>query len=115
MPAYETPVVDGAAVERVWTLIAAEIAGEPVPAGERRIEREAWFSMRGAAVDWLRARESEGFTELIGPVPLATSYHGPSDSPSNAWAVRASRLLADVTNDGMATLEQLAEFEEWSR
>lgn len=77
MTTYESPTVDGGHVERVWTTIAAEldgiIAAELI--GERRLEREAWFSMRGDADDWLRDQAAAGFTEQSGPTPLATRFH----------------------------------------
>lgn len=89
---YETPTVGGPAVERVWTLIAAERDGVPQPAGTRRRELVRWFAFERAAAAWALLHAALGY-EISGPTPLATHYHGPTDSPSNAWAVTASREL----------------------
>lgn len=93
--AHETPSVDAGTVENIWTCIAEEVDGEPVAesVGTRELERSAYFSMKDAAERWLERQASEGF-EVRGPTPLATRYYGPTDSPSNAWAVRATRAVA---------------------
>jgi hypothetical protein len=92
---YETPRVGGHAVERTWTMIAADRDDEALPAeiGRRRLEREAAFAMQDDAAAWLHEQELNGFEDLIGPTPYATRFFGESDSPSNAWIARASREL----------------------
>lgn len=87
---YETPRVGGPAVERVWTLIAAELDAVPQPIGTRRRELVRWFAFERAAAAWALLHAALGY-EIDGPAPLATMYHGPTDSPSNAWTVTASR------------------------
>lgn len=85
----------GVTTERVWTCIAAEVDGEPVEgaAGQRVLERTTMFAWREDALKWLHEQEQEGF-EVGEPVPLATlRYQGETDSPSNAWAARAEKVL----------------------
>lgn len=93
-PAYEAPTVNGPTVERVWTTIAVEVAGRPVPdeAGGQHLEREAWFAWERDARVWCDVQQMEGFEASY--CPLATGrYHGASDSPSNAWSARATRKV----------------------
>lgn len=94
---YETPRVGGPAVEHTWTLLAAEIDGEPQPqeCGRQRRELVRWFAFERAAAAWALLHAALGY-EISGPTPLATFYHGPTDSPSNAWSVTASRELGAV-------------------
>lgn len=93
---YEMPTVGGDAVERVWTIIAAEVDGEPQPReiGRQRREQVRYFAMRRAAAAWALLMATRGYT-IDGPSPLAVNYHGETDSPSNAWIVTASIELGN--------------------
>jgi hypothetical protein len=88
MTTYESPRVGGPAVERTWTLIAAECDGVPQPTGTRRRELVRAFAFERAAAAWALLHAALGYT-IEGPTPLATAYHGETDSPSNAWTVTA--------------------------
>lgn len=93
MTEYVSPTVGGGTVERVWTCIAASTAdGEPLEGavGRRTLERVAAFAYRHEAETWLAGQVFDGLT-AGGIVPLATAYHGLTDSPSNCWSVRATK------------------------
>ncbi len=96
--------------ERILTCIAASLIDDdgnevvdPSSIGTREVERTAEFAFRADAEAWLTVQEAEGF-EVGKPVPLATFFHGPTDSPSNAWAVRArkpyTQTLTPAVSDG---------------
>lgn len=87
--------------DRMWTCIAASTtdeAGEeqvvPEEVGKRVRRRRAVFAFRDQAEQWLDGQVFVGFTERRGPAPIATRYFGPTDSPSNAWAVEVEQEVA---------------------
>lgn len=95
--------------ENVWTCIAAEHEdenGETVidhaEIGTRRRERYGQFAFKAEAEAWIAEQVAEGFVLDSGPTPLATFYHGPTDSSSNAWSARVSKSEGEVVADGAA-------------
>lgn len=92
---YESPKVDGPAVYRRWTLVAADVDGVPTgDIGSVTQEVERRFSMRDDAQAYADGLRNLAI-ETSGPTPIACRYHGPTDSPSNAWVVRGEAPLAD--------------------
>lgn len=85
----------GEVEEMFWTVIAAELDGviQPDEIGRRIEERYVRFAFRSEAEAWIAEQEAEGFA-AGDPVPCATLYFGPTDSPSNCWSVSAQKELS---------------------
>lgn len=84
----------GEVEEMCWTCIAAEedgvIAVDQI--GRRTQERYVRFAFKAQAETWAEEQQAEGFT-AGDPVPCATLYFGPTDSPSNCWSISAQKEL----------------------